>query len=174
MRKNLLVLAITLPLSLFAADMDANGIVTKQSSVDVKTTIDRIEMMVKKKGLTFFNRINHKENAKKASGPDLNDAELIIFGNPKAGLKLMTKDPKAGLDLPLKMLAYKAKDGNVYLSYRDVKFYEKIYNLKECKMQNKMSKMLDVFSERATLSPEAFEVLSQKNKKAVKAAEAAQ
>ena len=165
MKKNLLAIAIALPLSLFAANMDANGIVTKQSSVDVKTTIDRIEMMVKKKGLTLFNRINHKENAKKASGPDLNDAELIIFGNPKAGLKLMTKDPKAGLDLPLKMLAYKAKDGNVYLSYRDVKFYEKIYNLEGCKVQNKMSKMLNIFSQRATLSPEAFKVFDAKKQR---------
>ncbi len=150
MKKSLLILAMLLPLSLFSAEMDAHGIVTKESHVDVKTTIDRIEMMVKKKGLTFFNRINHKENAKNASGPELDDAELIIFGNPKAGLKLMTKDPKAGLDLPLKMLAYKAKDGNVYLSYRDVKFYEKIYNLENCKMQNKMSKLLDKLSQKAT------------------------
>jgi len=173
MKKNLLAIAVALPLSLFAADMDANGIVTKKSNTDVKTTIDRVEMMVKKKGLTLFNRINHKENAKKAGGPDLNEAELIIFGSPKVGLKLMTKDPKAGLDLPLRMLAYKAKNGNVYLSYRDVKFYEKIYNLEGCKVQNKMSEMLDIFSQRATLSPEAFKVLSQKNKEAAKAVETA-
>ncbi|MEA1954727.1 MAG: DUF302 domain-containing protein [Campylobacterota bacterium] len=156
MKKSLLTLALVLPLTLFAADMDANGIVTKESHVDVKTTIDRIEMMVKKKGLTFFNRINHKKNAKNASGPDLDDAELIIFGNPKAGLKLMTKDPKAGLDLPLKMLAYKAKDGKVYLSYRDVKFYEKIYNIEKCKVQNKMSGLLNKFSNKAILSTEDF------------------
>lgn len=168
MKKNLLVIALALPLSLFAADMDAHGIVTKKSNTDVKTTIDRVEMMVKKKGLTLFNRINHKENAKKAGGPDLDDAELIIFGNPKIGLNLMTKDPKAGLDLPLKMLAYKAKDGNVYLSYRDVKFYEKIYDLTDCKAHNKMSNLLDAFSQKATLSPEAFKELSQKNKEAAK------
>lgn len=174
MKKSLLALAITLPLSLFAADMDANGIVTKKSNTDVKTTIDRIEMMVKEKGLTLFNRINHKENAKKADGPDLDDAELIIFGSPKIGLNLMTKDPKAGLDLPLKMLAYKTKDGNVYLSYRDVKFYANIYNLEGCKVHSKMSEMLDMFSQKATLSPEAFEALSQKNKEAAKAVESAQ
>ena len=150
MKKTLLALALTLPLSIFAAEMDANGIVTKKSNNDVKTTINIIEDMAKAKGLTLFNRINHQLNAKKAGGADLKSAELIIFGNPKVGLKMMTKDPKAGLDLPLKVLAYEAEDGNVYVSYRDVKFLAKIYDLKDCKVQNKMSGLLDKFTNKAT------------------------
>ena len=150
MKKTLLALALTLPLSIFAAEMDANGIVTKKSNNDVKTTINIIEDMAKAKGLTLFNRINHQLNSKKAGGADLKPAELIIFGNPKVGLKMMTKDPKAGLDLPLKVLAYEAEDGNVYVSYRDVKFLAKIYDLKDCKVQNKMSGLLDKFTNKAT------------------------
>lgn len=154
MKKALLALAITLPLSIFAADMDANGIVTKKSNNDVTTTINIIEDFVKMKGLTLFNRINHQLNSKKAGGADLKHAELIIFGNPKMGLKLMTKDPKAGLDLPMKILAYEGKDGNVYLSYRDVKYFEKMYDVSTCKVQNKMSGMLEKLTNKATAKVE--------------------
>ena len=83
-------------------------------------------------------------------GAEFKPAELIIFGNPKAGLKMMTKDPRTGLDLPLKILAYEAKDGNVYVSYRDVKFFEKLYDLEGCKVQNKMSGLLNKFTDKAT------------------------
>lgn len=168
MKNILLAIAIALPLSLFAAQMDANGIVTKQSHVDVKTTIDRLEKMIKQKGITLFNRIDHRGNAKKAGGAEMGDAELIIFGKPNVGLKMMTKDPKAGLDLPLKMLAYKAKDGKVYLSYRDVAFYGKIYDLEGCKVPAKMSKMLNMLSNKATMSPEDFKAFVHKSKKASK------
>ena len=172
MKKFLLMGAMILPLSLFSAMADKHGIVTKKSTNDVKTTINRIEMMIKKKGLTLFNRINHKENAKNAGGPTLDDAEVIIFGNPKMGLRMMTRDPKSGLDLPLKMIAYKAKDGSVYISYRDVRFYSKIYDLYGCKVYNKMSIMLDKFSDRAILPPAEFKALLSKNKE-VKAVETA-
>lgn len=154
MKKILLALAITLPLSMFAADMDSNGIVTKKSNNDVTTTINIIEDFVKMKGLTLFNRINHQLNSKKAGGAELKPAEVIIFGNPKMGLKLMTKDPKAGLDLPLKILAYEGKDGNVYVSYRDVKFFDKIYNITDCKVGSKMSGMLDKLTDKATTKVE--------------------
>ncbi len=151
MKRFLLVIAIILPLSLFSVTPDKHGIVTKKSNVDVKTTIDRIEMMIKKKGLTLFARINHKENAKKAGGAKLKDAEVIIFGNPKVELRMLTRDPKAGLDLPFKMSAYKAKDGNVYLSYREPRFYAQIYDLYGCKSKNTMSILLDKISDKAII-----------------------
>ena len=146
--------------------MSEHGIVTKQSAVDVNTTMNRLEALVSKKGANVFNRINHQANAKKAGGVDMDEAQLLIFGKPKVGLKMMTKDPKAGLDLPLKMLVYKAKDGQVYISYRDVAFYEKIYNLKGCKVHYKMSKFLDMLSNKVTLSQKEFDAfLATKAKK---------
>lgn len=154
MKKTLLALSFALPLSMFAAEMDANGIVTKKSNNDVTTTINIIEDFVKMKGLTLFNRINHQLNSKKAGGADLKPSEVIIFGNPKMGLKLMTKDPKAGLDLPMKIIAYEGKDGNVYLSYRDVKFFDKIYDVEGCKVSPKMSGMLDKVTDKATAKVE--------------------
>jgi len=136
--------------------MNKHGIVTKVSAVDVNTTINRLEKIIKKKGITLFNRINHAQNSRNAGVKNVPDAELLIFGKPAVGLKMMSKDPKAGLDLPLKILAYEGKDGKVYVSYRDVSFYGQIYNLAGCKVQYKMSKILDKLSTVITKSPEDF------------------
>jgi uncharacterized protein (DUF302 family) len=157
-------MVMILPLSLFSVTSDKHGIITKKSSVDVKTTMDRLEMIIKQKGLTLFARINHKENAKNAGGAKLNDAEVIIFGNPKVELRMLTRDPKAGLDLPFKMSAYKAKDGNIYLSYRDPRFYAKIYDLYGCKSKNTMSILLNKLSDKVTLPPKDFKALSSSKK----------
>jgi len=141
-----------------------HGIVTKQSFVDVNTTINRLEKIIKKKGITLFNRIDHAQNSRNTGAKNVDNAQLLIFGKPSVGLKMMSKDPRAGLDLPLKMLAYKAKDGNVYVSYRDVAFYSEIYNLEGCKVHNKMSGILNKLSNVITKSPEDFKLFIESNK----------
>ena len=134
-----------------------HGIVTKESFVDVKTTMDRLEKIIsKKKEIQLFNRINHAENSKNSGAKDVADSELIIFGNPKVGLKMTAKDPKSGLDLPLKVLAYQAKDGKVYVSYRAVSFLSEIYELGECEAQGKMNKSINKITDIITKAPEDF------------------
>lgn len=70
--------------------------------------MDRLEKIIaKKEGVKVFNRINHVENSRNAGSENVLDSELIIFGNPKVGLKMLSKDPRAGIDLPLKILGYR-------------------------------------------------------------------
>lgn len=147
--------------------MDSNGIVTKPSFVNVKTTMDRLEKIISKtKGISLFNRINHAENSRNAGAINVVDTEVIIFGNPKVGLKMLEKDPKAGLDLPLKIVAYQAKDGKVYVSYRSVSFYGNIYNLGECEAKNIMNNKLNKISDIITKSPQDFKAfMAKKNSK---------
>ena len=141
-------------------------IVTMQSFVDVKTTMDRLEKMISlDKGIKLFNRINHAENSKKTGAANVLDNELIIFGNPKVGLKMLNQDQKVGLDLPLKIVAYKAKDGKVYVSYRAVSYFSNIYNLENCKAQEMMNNKLIKISNIITKSPDDFKLFMQKSKK---------
>jgi len=154
----------TIPV-LNSTEMDAHGIVVKQSHVDVKTTMDRLEKIIsKKEGLNLFNRINHAENSRNAGNKDVLDSELIIFGNPKVGLKMLSKDPKSGLDLPLKIVAYQDKDGKVYIAYRSVSFYSTIYDLKDCKAQAKMNANLNKISDIIIKSPKDFKAFMSKSK----------
>ena len=98
-----------------------DGLITKQSAHSVDVTIDRLEAVVAKKGLTVFARINHQENAAKM-GLEMPASTLLIFGSPKIGAPLMNASPTIGIDLPVKALAYAGKDGKVYLSYNDPAF----------------------------------------------------
>jgi uncharacterized protein (DUF302 family) len=104
--------------------------------------MNKIEAILKEKGLTIFARINHQENAQKV-GMEMNPSELIIFGNPKAGTLIMQKDIKAGLDLPVKLYAYENKDSEVYLSYKNPQLLQKEYVLKECKVIAKLQTALN-------------------------------
>lgn len=93
-----------------------NGIINKPSKYSVKETLDRLEAILKSKGMTIFARIDQKAAAESV-GLIMHPTELLIFGDPKAGTPLMNSFPSIALDLPLKVLAWENGDGEVILSY---------------------------------------------------------
>ena len=105
-----------------------NGLITIQSYYSVKETIDRLSSIVESKGLTVFVRIDHSENARK-HGLDLRPTELIIFGNPNVGTGIMQDKQTAGIDLPMRALAWQDEAGSVWLTYNDVKWLADRHNL---------------------------------------------
>ena len=94
------------------------GMVNKKSHFSVKVTLDRLENVLRKKGITIVTRWSHHAGAKKAGIP-LRSTELLIFGNPKLGSHFFTSEQTAGIDLPMKALAWKDKAGQVWLTYND-------------------------------------------------------
>jgi len=48
---------------------------------------------------------------------ELRPTQLLIFGNPKLGTPAMTDNQAAGLDLPLRVLAYADGEGVVHVTY---------------------------------------------------------
>ena len=95
---------------------ESPGLVSIQSGNSVKVTIDRLEAMLKNKGIAVFARIDHAAAAA-AVGMPLRPTELLIFGDPRAGTPLMQADQTIGIDLPLKALAWEDEDGRTWLSY---------------------------------------------------------
>ena len=79
------VLAMLLSTTPLAAD---NGIVSKPSRYSVAETLDRLEAVLKSKGVTVFARIDHSGEAEKA-GLKLRPTQLVIFGSPKMGTGIM-------------------------------------------------------------------------------------
>jgi uncharacterized protein (DUF302 family) len=105
-----------------------NGIITQPSPYSVTETIDRLEAMLQAKGITIFVRIDQRAEAKKV-GLSLRPTQLLLFGNPEAGTPLMVAEPTIALDLPLKILAWEAADGEVWLSYNDPDYLKQRYSL---------------------------------------------
>ena len=92
----------------------ADGLVSVKSPHGVADTIDRFETAVKARGLNVFLRVDHAAGAKKI-GKDLRPTELLVFGNPQGGTPLMECAQSAGIDLPLKALAWQDASGQVLL-----------------------------------------------------------
>ncbi len=104
------------------------GIITKPSRYTVAETLDRLEAVVRAKRIKLFARIDHAGEAKNA-GLSMLPAELLIFGNPKAGTPLMVAEPLTAIDLPLKALAWQDRDGKVWLSYNDPAYLKERFGL---------------------------------------------
>lgn len=88
------------------------------SKKPVAQTMDALQAAVETAGAKVFARVDHAGGAANV-GAELADAELLIFGNPKIGTPAMQADIKAGLFLPLKVLAYEDASGAVFLTYED-------------------------------------------------------
>src|SRR6516225_3146454 len=67
--------------------------------------------------LQLFARIDHAAGARKA-GIELQPDVLLIFGNTSVGTPLMQADPRAGIELPLRMLIWHDLDGT-HVGYLD-------------------------------------------------------
>jgi uncharacterized protein (DUF302 family) len=110
---------------------DDNGLINAKAVNSVKETADRLESLLKEKGMTIFARINHANGAKQI-GKMLRPTELLIFGNPKAGTPLMQCQQTMAIDLPLKMMIWEDKAGQVWITYNDPKYLARRHQLADC------------------------------------------
>ena len=95
--------------------MQSAGTVDVRSRHSVRETVDRLESLVKARGLTVFARIDFSGDAERA-GLAMRPMQMLLFGNPKAGTPLLVVSPRSGLDLPLRALAWEDADGAVWFS----------------------------------------------------------
>jgi uncharacterized protein (DUF302 family) len=117
-----------------------NGIINQPSPYSVNEVIDRLVTVLQAKGITVFARIDQKAEAEKA-GLSLLPIQLLLFGSPKAGTPLMVAEPTIALDLPLKIVAWEATDGQVWLSYNDIHYLQQRFSL-----SNELIKNIDVIA----------------------------
>ena len=108
--------------------MTGEGIISKASKYSVVETLDRVENVLRTKGIYVFARVDHSGEAEKV-GLKMRPTQLLIFGNPKGGTPVMVAAPLAAIDLPLKALAWQDDDGKVWLSYNDPEYLKKRFGL---------------------------------------------
>ena len=109
----------------------ADGVIEIKSANGVKDTINKLESAAKERGLIIFARIDHAAGAQKI-GKTLRPTELIIFGNPQGGTPLMECAQSAGIDLPLKALAWEDAAGQTWLGYNDPQYLATRHGAKDC------------------------------------------
>jgi len=128
--RNLIVTAV-LALSFAMPVGAAEGMINVQSDFGVKETANRLENILKKKGMTVFGRIEHSVGAEKV-GVELRDTELLIFGNPKVGSPLMKCQQTVAIDLPQKALVWEDEKARVWISYNDPEYLQARHSMAGC------------------------------------------
>lgn len=103
-------------------------IISIPSQSGMEITITRIKNILQKQGITIYSHIDQQSEAAR-TGLHLRPLQLLIFGNPAAGIPLMNANPLSGLDLPLKVLVWEDDEKKVWLSYNKFDYIQKRFDL---------------------------------------------
>ena len=105
-----------------------NGLIHLESKHSVDETLQRLEDLLKQKGVALFALIDHSGEAAKV-GLEMRPTKLLIFGSPKAGTPLMQAAPALAIDLPLKALVWRDAEGKVWLTYNDPAYLQRRHSV---------------------------------------------
>lgn len=95
----------------------SRALVTAAGGHDVAATVELLIAALQRRKITLFATIDHAAGARQA-GLDLPDEVVLLFGNPSAGSPVMQADPRAGIDLPLRILVW-SQHGETQIAFRD-------------------------------------------------------
>ena len=142
---------VTVLLALGAsAALATDGMRTLQSTHAVGETMDRLETALRGAGFKIFVRVDHGAGAKSVGMP-LAPAELLIFGKPDIGTRLMQSQPSVGIELPLKYLVWEDADGKVMVGWNDPAWLTERHGIADrAPVVQKMQGALQKFASEAT------------------------
>jgi uncharacterized protein (DUF302 family) len=94
----------------------------------VDETVERLEAILRSKGVTLFALIDHSGEAAKV-GLTMRPTKLLIFGKPASGTALMVAAPRSALDLPLKILVWEDANGQAWVSANSAAYLQERHGL---------------------------------------------
>lgn len=125
------------PLMVSAAD----GLIVLKSPHSAQSTMNRLEAIVKERGLTVFARVDHAGGAAKV-GKSIRPTELLIFGNPQGGTPFIECAQTVGIDLPLKALVWEDASAQVWLGYNDTVYLARRHEVPACAAAANLAKAI--------------------------------
>jgi len=140
--------------AVFSVAHAADGLVAVKSPYGAKATMDKLEALVKQRGLNIFARIDHAAGAAKV-GKSLRPTEVLIFGNPQGGTPFMECAQSVGIDLPLKVLVWEDAEAQVWLGYNAPAFIAQRHGVAQCPAVETLGNALAGLAEGA-VAPEAL------------------
>ncbi len=117
------------------APVKNKGIIDKPSNHSVEQTVEKLNSILRSKGVTLFALVDHSGEAEKV-GIKMRPTKLLIFGSPKAGTPLMLAAPSSAIDLPLKILVWEDDQGRVWISYNSPDYLKERHGLPQELLQN--------------------------------------
>jgi uncharacterized protein (DUF302 family) len=109
-------------------ELEERGIISLISRYSVVETATRITAALQTNGITILAVIDQRKEAEKV-GHTLRATQLIIFGDPKTGTRLMNTSPSLAIDLPLKALIWEDDGGTAQVSYNSPRYLQRRHGL---------------------------------------------
>src|SRR5258708_1482520 len=111
-------------------DPAASGLVSVPSRHNAAQTLERLEAVLKQKGIHLFAQSDHAAGAREA-GLSLRPTTVLLFGNPQAGTPLMQSNQTIGIDLPLKAPVWEDEAGRAWLTYNDPQYLAERHGIRD-------------------------------------------
>ena len=118
--------------------MSIPRLITVESGYPHEETVQRLEAAVREGGMTPFAHVDHSAGAAEV-GLTLRPTQVLIFGNPKAGILLIQDNQKIGIDLPLRALIWQDDNDRIWVSYIEPAAIAEQYGITN--RENLLSKM---------------------------------
>lgn len=119
-----------------------------KSKYSAEETASRVKEAIEAEGLNLFAKINHAAQAQNA-GIELNPTTVFIFGNPSIGSLLMQENQTVAIDLPVKILVWEDKNGEVKVAYNTTDWLKQRHHLDQSSALEKISEKLHTISSKA-------------------------
>jgi CubicO group peptidase (beta-lactamase class C family)/uncharacterized protein (DUF302 family) len=121
--------------------VNSDDIVTRESVFSVQETSSRLSDILKQRNVPLFATFDHAGNAT-AAGLTLRPTQVLVFGNPQVGTKLMQDSQVSALELPLKVLIWQDERGRVWVGYHNMKRFDADFQIKDEKPSQAIEQML--------------------------------
>jgi uncharacterized protein (DUF302 family) len=119
-------------------------LVVRESKLSVADAVSKLWSFLESKNIKVFAYIDHGAAAQE-SGMQMADAQVVVFGDPRIGTKLMEEQPQIGIELPLKILIYDANGTKV--AYREPMTYLEEFGIVQNRsIVEKMSQLMAALS----------------------------
>jgi uncharacterized protein (DUF302 family) len=100
--------------------IDTASYVEHKSSLGFQPTVDRLIAAIEKAGMNVFATIDHAGGAK-AVGMSMPSTVVLVYGQARGGTPVMLADPRAALDLPLRVLIREDANGNTLIAFHPIR-----------------------------------------------------
>jgi len=123
------------------ADVDPATVVTQESKFSVPQTVARIKAFLETYKVPVFAIYDHAANAE-AVGLSLRPTQVVVFGNPSVGTKLMQQKQAVAIDLPLRASVWQDDQNRVWLGYQNMNNLGAAYGIKDQATLDALDKFL--------------------------------
>lgn len=113
-----------------------------ESQFSVPETMVRLEENIKFAGIPVFAKFDHGKNAEEV-GLELRPNQVIVFGSPKVGTKLMQDNPSISIELPLKISVWEDKNNSVWVTFPLMDQMAANYEMNDNPIIGKMQSLLE-------------------------------